>query len=171
MAAPVNSFRFLARDIAERFNQPRLSFTFWYFLVFGIGLFGGCAVWIELYKYISTVHSSLDGVRLAILTYFPAIGCAAGQQLAIYEEKRPYVRHFGWTATLVLLLLCAIGFGFQESHPTLVLVLGILSSIIAIFVAWIAIGLDKPWIETDPGAAVGGNPDVPLSGGTGGYSL
>jgi hypothetical protein len=140
-------------------------------LVLGIVVYGGLAIWIEIGKYLNADHSSMEGIRLAILTYFPAVGCAAGQQISVYEESRSYMRQFGNIVSVTFLLLCIVGFWLQERHPILSLVVAILSSISAVVVAWIAIGMDRPFDEADPDAPVGGNTNTPLSGTTGEYVL
>ncbi len=137
----------------------------------GIVLFGGLAIWIEVLKFVVAEHATSEGIRLAILTYYPAVGCAAGQQIAVYEETRNYLKEFGNTASVALMGACIISFVLQNKYPVGVLVVGIALSIFAVLLAWIAVGLDKPFNEPNPDVAVGGSTDIPLAGDSGGFEL
>jgi hypothetical protein len=168
-----NTLRPLWDELESRLYKPTLSVSFWVFLGLGIVVFGGLAIWLEILKYVAAdqSHKSIEGIRLAILTYFPAIGCAAGQQLAVYEEKRAYVKNFGYAVSIGFFLFCMILFFLQEKYPVGILVLGILASALAVLAAWIAIGHDTPFDEEDLSAPVGGDSRAELNGDAGGFNI
>ena len=170
----INSFVLLQRDCLLRLGKPIGSVTFWTYMVWGVMGFGGLAIWIEVVKHCwigSSDSLTTDGIRLAVLTYFPAVGCAAGQQISIVEKDRKYMRSFGITASFGFMTLCIISFLLQIKHPNWSLFLGIVCSIAAVLTFWIAIGLDESFHDTDPDAAVGGTTDIALKGETGDFSV
>lgn len=169
----INSFVLLKRDCLIRLRRPLGFFTFWSYIIFGVFVFGGLAIWIEVGKHLLGYPDSLttDGIRLAVLTYFPAVGCAAGQQISIVEKDRMYMRSFGTGAMIGFAVLCIISFAIQFQHPNWSLFLGIVCSIAAVLTCWIAIGLDESFHDTDPDAAIGGTTDIALKGETGDFSV
>ena len=171
MEQSADTFTPLWNELKRRVFRPLPSFTFWSFLFRGFVGFGGLAIWIEILKFVVTDHATSEGIRLALLTYYPAVGCAAGLQIAVYEETRTYIREFGNTASVVLIGACGISFVLENKYPKGVLVAGILLSCFAVLLAWIAIGLDKPFDEPDPDVAVGGSTNVPLAGNSEGFDL
>jgi hypothetical protein len=171
MEQGANTYVLLWKELRRRMFRPLPSFTFGSFLIRGIVIFGGLAIWIECLKYVVADQPSSEGIRLALLTYYPAVGCAAGQQIAVYEETRNYLREFGNTSSFALMGFCAVSFVLQKKFPESVLVGGVILSIFAIGLAWIAVGLDKPFNEPDPEVAVGGKADTPLVGDTGDFDL
>ncbi len=171
MEQSANTFSLIGSELKRRIFRPLPSFTFWSFLFRGFVGFGGLAIWIEVLKLLVADHTTSEGVRLALLTYYPAVGCAASLQIAVYEETRAYLREFGNTASFLLISACAISFYLESKYPIGVLVVGILLSCFSVLLAWIAIGLDKPFDEPDPDVAVGGNTSVPLAGNSEGFDL
>jgi len=171
MEQSANTIKLLLKELGRRLFRPFPSFTFWSFLIRGIVIFGGLAIWIECLKCLVADHPSSEGIRLALLTYYPAVGCVAGQQIAIYEESRNYLREFGNNSSIAFMGFCAISFYLQRKYPVSILTFSIFLSFCAIGLAWIAVGLDKPFNEPNPEVAVGGNIDAPLAGDDGGFEL
>ena len=171
MKQSTNTVRLLGQELWRRIHRPLLQVTFWSFIMLGIVFFGGFAIWIEILKYIVADHKTSEGIRLAILTYYPAVGCAAGRQIAIYEEKRGYLREFGNVTAIGLLVGCGTSFFLQDKYPVGVLICSVFLSIFAVFLAWVAVGLDKPFDEPDPDVTVGGDPTAALSGDSGDFLL
>jgi hypothetical protein len=168
-----NSFAPLWRDLLIRLRGPVGSFTFWTYAIIGIAGIGGLAVWIEVVKYIFGLGgaTSGDGIRLAINTYFPAVGCSAAQQLFIAEKQKTYLRSFGYSVSVGFLALCILSFLLQLDHPNWSLVLGIVCSIGAVVIWWIANGGDPTFHDTDPDIPVGGPTATPLPGDTTGFTV
>jgi hypothetical protein len=170
---PINSFVLLKRDCLIRLRRPLGFVTFWSYMLCGVLGFGGLAIWLEVGKHLLGFADSAttEGIRLALLTYFPAVGCAAGQQISIVEKDRKYMRSFGNGASVGFTALCVILFALQIRHPNWTLFLGIFCSIAAVLTCWIAIGLDESFHDTDPDAAIGGTTDIALKGETGDFSV
>lgn len=168
-----NSFALLGRDLRDRLRGPVGSFTFWTFILFGIVVFGGLAIWIEVVKYSIGLAGTVsgEGVRTAVNTYFPAVGCAAAQQILIAEKQRTYLRSFGYATSVTLFIFCIFAFLLQVWHPYLSLTFGIGCSIAAVVVWWIANGADATYHDTDPDAAVGGSTAGGLTGNTAGFTV
>jgi hypothetical protein len=169
----INSFAPLIRELLNRLRSPVGSFTFWTYAILGIGFCGGLAIWIELAKYVFGLSgtTSAEGLRLAVITYFPAVGCAAAQQLFITEKQRMYLRSFGYLASLSFLGFCVLAFLLQPHHPNWSMTLGVICSVGAIAIWWIANGADPTFHDTDPEIAVGGPTAGKLPGDTAGFTV
>ena len=141
--------------------------------IIGIGAFGGLAIWIEVCKYVFGLDggASSDGIRLAVNTYFPAVGCSAAQQIFIAEKQRTYLRSFGYAVSIIFFGLCIFAFLLQLHHPNWSLALGVGCSVAALAVWWIANGGDPTFHDTDPEVAVGGPVASPLPGDTTGFTV
>lgn len=162
-----NSWIPLLCDIWRRLWTPLTQFSFVMYMLLGTVAFGGTAIWVEWCKY----DGNLDGIRTAIDTYFPAIGCSAAFQLALAENKKKYIRTFGWVATFVLiawsfLLLRDTAPASWDSVKH-----GIYACIAAVIICWIANGLSEEFYDNpDFGeAATGGTTDAQPSGSTSGF--
>jgi hypothetical protein len=169
----INSFVLLGRDLRDRLTSPVGSFTFWTFVLFGVVMFGGLAIWIEIVKYSFGLAGTVsgEGIRTAVNTYFPAVGCAAAQQILIAEKQRMYLRSFGYAASITLSIFCIFAFLLQVWHPYLSLAFGIGCSAVAVIVWWIANGADPTFHDTAPDAAVGGPTAGGLAGNTTGFTV
>ena len=169
----INSFAPLKRELLNRLTSPVGSFTFWTYAILGIGICGGLAIWIELAKYTFGLAgtTSADGLRLAVITYFPAVGCAAAQQLFITEKQRMYLRSFGYLSSFVFLGFCVLAFLLQIHHPRWSMALGVVCSVAAIIIWWIANGSDPTFHDTDPEIPVGGSTATQLPGDTIGFTV
>jgi hypothetical protein len=161
------------RELLDRLRSPVGSFTFWTYAILGIGICGGLAIWIELAKYTFGLAgtTSTEGLRLAVITYFPAVGCAAAQQLFITEKHRMYMRSFGYLVSFAFLGFCVMAFLLQLHHPQLSMTLSVVCSIAALVIWWIANGTDPTFHDTDPDIAVGGSTAAKLPGDITGFTV
>jgi hypothetical protein len=127
----INSFGPLKRELLDRLLSPVGSFTFWSYAILGIGICGGLAIWVEATKYVFGLAgtTSAENLRLAVITYFPAVGCSAAQQLFITEKQRMYLRSFGYTVSFGFLGLCILAFLLQMKHPRWSMALGVFGSL------------------------------------------
>lgn len=160
----------LKRELWLRLFFPIEQFSFLAYVFLAIIVFGGVAIWVELYKYTFIASSNADGIKTAIGTYFPAVGCAAAFQLACAEEEKKYLRSFGWIASF--------GFVFwsfwllRGGAPTSAysLASGVIASCLAILMWWVANALDESFHDkVDYESIVGGPADASPSGDTTGF--
>ena len=170
---PSNSFTPLRRDLAIRLKSPIGSFTFWVYAIIGIVGFSGLAIWIEVCQYVFGLGktASMDGIRLAINTYFPAVGCSAALQLFITEREKVYLRSFGYAVSVLLIVFCILSFLLQSKNPGWSLLVGIVCSVASIVVWWIANGADPSFQDVDLETPLGGSTGAPLPGDTSGFSV
>lgn len=168
-----SSIPLLYRDCKERLFGPVGQVTFWAYALVGIGLCGGLAIWFELARYLFQLDgvTSTENLRLAVITYFPAIGCGAALQLLVAEKQKSHLRSFGFFLVFVFIVLCVLSFLLQPHHPKRSLGLGIISSALAVAMWWIANGADPNLYDTDPEAIVGGPTDTPLPGNLNGFNI
>jgi len=168
-----NSFTPLIRELANRLKSPIGSFTFWVYALIGIVGFSGLAIWIEVCQYIFGLGktASMDGIRLAINTYFPAVGCSAALQLFIAEREKAYLRSFGYAVSVLLIVLCILSFLLQSNNPGWSLFVGISCSAASILVWWIANGADPSFQDVDLETPLGGPTGTTLPGDTTGFSV
>jgi hypothetical protein len=167
----INSFSPLKRELLDRLRSPVGSFTFWTYAILGIGICGGLAIWIEGAKYLFGLAgtTSSENLRLAVITYFPAVGCGAAQQLFITEKQRMYLRSFGYAASFGFLGLCILAFLLQPNHPQWSMTVGVIGSIMALTIWWIANGADPTFHDSDPETIVGGSTESKLPGDVSGW--
>jgi hypothetical protein len=166
-----NSVRKLGIELRKRFTMPMGQVSFWVALVMGVVLMGGWGIWIEIIKWSYFDEDGTKGIRTAIHTYFPALAFTATMQLIMVEGDKKYLRSFGWALGIILLIASLFlliltnklsdGISFWG---------GIFFSTLAVLVWWIANGMEPMFHDTPSiDAAVGGNADAPLKGGTDGF--
>ena len=172
--APTNSFALLGHELWKRLTLPLGQFTYWTYVITGVVIFGGLGIWMEWVKWYffnPDGKVTTEGIRLAITTYFPAVGCAAGYQMMLSERQRSYLFSFGFMATVLFIVCCIFTFLFGLRSPGFGLDLGIGCSVLAILLFWIANAHDKTLQDADFEAPVGGSTAVPLAGTTSGYTV
>ncbi len=163
-----NQFPELWRDIRRRFRRPVGSPSFWMFLIVGVIGFGGIAIWIEVLKFrfhlLGTTNA--DGLRTAINTYFPAIGCGAGLQIVTWEKDKPNLRACGMAVWSFMSGACVVLLLLQANHPYWSGTIGTVCSVFALAMWWLANGDEDAFQETPPSnAPTGGSIDQPLAAG------
>jgi hypothetical protein len=169
----INSFRPLYRELRDRLLNPVGSVTFWIYALLGIGVFGGIAIWLELAKYAFGLAgvTNTDNLRLAVITYSPAVGCAAAQQMFLAEKDKTYLRSFAFLITFCFLALCAIALLLERNHQIWSMIFGIVGFVGAIAMWWVANGSDTTFHDLDPAAPVGGSTNTSLPGDVTGFRI
>lgn len=165
-----NSFVPLGRELRLRLVTPCLQVSFWAYLLLGIILCGGVAIWVEVLKYLAHVGgiATSESIRTAINAYFPAIGCAAAVQLAFASENKKYLLSFSLLIAALFAAFSLVVLFLQKTPVTrLSFTAGIVGSLLAVLTWWIANGLESTYQDTvDPDAAVGGTTQATLPGDT-----
>ncbi|WP_131618215.1 hypothetical protein [Roseivivax marinus] len=169
--SPYKQFR---SEVWRRTSKPLSDATFIFYVVFGILIFGGLGVWIEVMKIIlSPGGSNWRGILTALAAFYPALIGAACLQLVLESvrksEKLMAVFSVG---VLLLTIIAAVVFGVFEFNSvyTGVSFWGtIFLSITGIWVWCVANG-DNPDLQTtDPYAPSGGDTSRKLKGDTSGF--
>lgn len=161
-----NSFVLLGSELKSRLLAPVGQVSFWVFLLLGVVLFSACGVWVELGKYGLSETRNLDGVRTAVLTFFPALACTATMQIIFSENEKKYLRSVGYAVGL-LLILCAIGLLAFDKHfsSNVSLLIGGIASLISIVTWWVANGYEGMFYDNLTGdEPTGGDPAGRLNG-------
>jgi len=169
-----NSFLLLGGELRQRLARPVRQFSFWVYVLIGVVLFGGIAVWVELVKFIPGIGATphVESIRTAIDTYFPAIGCAAAVQLAFAAENKKYLVSFGYLLTVVFAVSSVLLILLERRPATLFSWLGDIGGCFAAIVMWwIANGLDRTYQDVvNPEAPLGGSLETPIAGDTSGFN-
>ena len=141
--------------------------------MFGVVLFGGLAIWIEILKYgfnLPGTHPA-EGIRTAFNTYFPAIGCGSALQLITAEKNNQDLRSFGFAVSVIFFVVCILSFLAGINHPHLSMGIGITFSLLSLVMWCIANGFDKSYSNLPEDAPIGGAADKPLTGDTSGFKV
>jgi hypothetical protein len=170
--AQTDDWTYLFSELWRRTREPISHVPFVMYFAVGIVAYGALGIWIELIKLgRETAGADLSGLITALLTFFPAlIGSTCIQfVLVLAGRDRPdksliATALFAQTLSVAVAVLLAV---FSSVHPGLVLVLGILSSLAAVWVWWI-VTCDDSTFRKQPSidAAIGGDLAKPLAGDT-----
>jgi hypothetical protein len=168
-----NSWQLLCAELGDRFKAPIGQVTFGVFLLVGIITCGGAPVWVELVRFLVGNTADTENLRTAINCYFPAIGCAAAVQLAFAAESRQkYLTAFSFLATFFFFISSLLTLVLERKPPTpRAWFIGIVLSLLAIAMWWVANGRERIFQDFDPSSALGGAPEKTLTGDTSGFSI
>ena len=169
-----NSFILLRIALAERLKAPLGQFSYWTYVFTGIILLGGLGVWWEVGKYFffdPDGKATTEGIRLAVITYFPAVGCSAAYQMQLGERNRSYMQSFGSLMGIFFLVCCVLTFLVGLKSPRTSLGMATAFSSLAVLVFWIANAHDKSLQDADPDTPVGGSTATALAGDTAGFKV
>jgi hypothetical protein len=157
----VNGFRVLGAELKRRLAAPMPHVTFWAYLLVGVIGFGGLAVWGELGIYIAGLvkgGASVDHLKVAMVTFFPALIGSVAVQL-VFEEAGRDKRMMAFAITMGG-IFCVLGL-ILTFDPDLAdwfaMLLATLSCVASVFVWWIANGFNPAFTDKL-------NLDAPLGG-------
>lgn len=169
--SPYKRFRL---EVARRTFTPLSDATFIFYVVFGILIFGGLGVWIEIMKIIlSPGGSSWRGILTALAAFYPALIGAACLQLVLESVRKSEKLMAAFSVGVLLLtIIAAVVFGvfeFNGVYPGVSFWGTIGLSLTGIWVWCVANG-DNPDLQTsDPYAPSGGDTGRALKGDTSGF--
>ena len=162
---PKNSFKPLYAEIKHRLCNPIGQVSFW--VAFWVGLvgLGGMGIWVEWYR-ASPAGASLENLRTALHTFYPAIAFTACLQLILGEKDKKYVQSAAAGAAVLILLVSAFLTASDAKISQLWSIgVGVVVSVIAVLLWWIANGLEPIFQDGIPAdAATGGDPLAGLAG-------
>ena len=155
--------------LGRRLKAPLAQWSFWIVLLFGIGVFGYLAVWIEeshISDFVPTKDQAtpdLEPLRLAYATAILAVAAPCVAQLVLALNKMA-----GLVALIMTCAVAALAYCVSDAAPNLHAVhsYGRPGMLIAALAWWLANGEDKLFQDrTNPYASSGGtDPQRDLSG-------
>lgn len=156
--------------LGRRIRTPIGQGVFWIVLLFGIGVFGYLAVWIEeshVSYFVATkerLTPDLEPLRLAYATAILAVAAPCVAQLVLSMNKMAAL-----AALLIFSAIGALAYWVSSASPDLhaVHLYGIPGLLIAVLSWWLANGEDELFQDrTFPNVPSGGtNTQRPLAGG------
>lgn len=171
-------YRDFWEELKRRTNNPLSDLTFLFYLAFGVVLFSGFGVVVELVKYWFSENpidsQSLQGMRAALAVFYPALVGAASLQLTLEAVKKSDALMAVFAiGSLLLMLAAAVILGIQEFRQEGAGKILIVSSVLSLFGLWIwtVANADNPDLKTKPNSedAVGGSVKRKLPGDTTGF--
>jgi len=166
--SPYSRFR---SEISRRTKTPLTDATFIFYVVFGILIFGGLGIWIEIMKIIlSPANTSWNGILTALAAFYPALIGAACLQLVLESVRKSEKLMAVFSVGILLVtIIAAVVFGvfeFNGVYPGISFWGTIGLSVLGVWVWCVANG-DNPDLQTsDPYAASGGDTKRKLKGDT-----
>lgn len=167
------------RELKRRTRVPLSDLTFIFYLVFGVVLFSGFGVVVELVKHWFAGGffdvASLTGFRAAISVFYPALIGASCLQLTLeaFKKSDTLLGVFA-IASLLIMLGFAIVHGIQEFRQEAQTQVFWFSVVLSFFGLWIwtIANADNPDLKTKPrdDGAIGGNVNRKLKGNTEGFA-
>jgi len=160
------NWKVLKEELKRRIKEPVRSPTFIMFFIFIIIFVGGLGIWIPIIKQIlNNTFPIKYELSYSMSTYSMAILASAFSTLLLSEHLIKALRMFGISVFIVGFL---IGVASQVIlNSWLAIILGLIGTIFAVFLWWIANFENYILRETlpNPNVATGGSPDeTPLEG-------
>ena len=168
---PTNPHARFRAEVLRRTITPLTDVTFIFYVVFGILVFGGLGIWIEVMKIIlSPTNTSWSGILTALAAFYPALVGAACLQLVLESVRKSEKLMAVFSVGILLLtIIAAVVFGvfeFNGVYPNISFWGTIGLSVVGVWVWCVANG-DNPDLQTDdPFAASGGDTSRGLKGDT-----
>lgn len=164
----------LGQQIRLRTIEPATSFPFLVYLLIGIVLFGGLGIWAEVLRIaIAKPPVELQGVIAATVTFFPTlIGSTALQLILDSSTTNDKVMISFALLVLFVFLTAAILLPFFSAvQPVAVLIWAIICSIAAVWIWWIANGLNPTFHSRRPDDETGGDTARAPAGSFGSFQV
>ena len=167
------------KELKRRTKTPLSDLTFIFYLVFGVILFSGFGVLVEVIKYWFSGYPMemrhFQGMRAALAVFYPALIGAASLQLMLEAVKssKTLMMVFAIISLLMMLIAAAI-LGIQEFRQEWAKQIFVSSVILSLFGLWIwtVANADNPDLKTKPKPedTVGGSVTRKLQGNTSGFT-
>jgi heme/copper-type cytochrome/quinol oxidase subunit 3 len=158
------------RLLHSRWTSPAREWSFWTFLLVGIVILGGLAVWIEGVRYFNDVpkpneQSDIAPLQLALATAGLAVAGPSAMQMLYSRDKLTIVAAILLFTVEMIFSMYLMVFGEAKACGTFV---AGLVCVVAAIVSWVLANGDDVIFqdETPNDAAAGGNPMRPLGTGS-----
>lgn len=175
-------FKELGKEAWSRTLKPSRSPSFLVFFVLAVFGLGALGIWLELYALIlpdpgssagniARLHSDLSPLRVALLTFFPAVAGTSAMQL-IWAEKPKHFRSVS-VLFLFIFLIAALITSPARVPDWFALTTGTGMSLLSMWVWWIANATQRDLLDEriDLDSPTGGDDaTAPMSGSTEGFT-
>lgn len=139
----VNKYSYWSRlhkTRGERTLQPWRHPSFVLYFFAAILLVGGAGMWLELHKVLFAMEGeskSLENIRTALITFFPALAGSACMQVILEENDDRALRAVA-VCMLIVLSTLALAIAPSTVSASAAILLGILGTLLALWTWWIA---------------------------------
>lgn len=161
LSSQYESWVTLWNELVKRTKSPTRHVSFVIYFLVAVVIFGGMGIWTELRSYFvfvpteKTPCATLESVRTAIITFFPALAGSAGMQLIWAENKDRSLRAFAFFIVTILGLVIFLTAPASVSDP-IAITAGTAASAVALWTWWIANANQKELLDPiNPDAATG----------------
>lgn len=149
-----SSWATLFRELRKRTVEPVFHASFVMYFCVAVVLVGGSGIWFEMHSYLFYTPTpeqplpSSSALRIAVITFFPALAGSSCMQLIWAEDLHKSLRAFSITA---LALLTGVVFTIAPSavSNSAALSTGVVASIIALWTWWIANAKQRDFLDID----------------------
>lgn len=167
----ITSWVTLFRELRKRTVEPASHASYVMYFCVAVVLVGGSGVWLEMHSYLFFAPTpeqpipSTSALRIAVITFFPALAGSSCMQLIWAENQHKSLRAFAITA-LALLTGVVIAIAPSVVSNSAALWTGVAASIVALWTWWIAnakqqdlLDIDAATGKKDTGGELPGNLD------------
>lgn len=165
------SWSALGYELKHRTAAPLSHASYVQYFITAVILAGGAGVWLELFQLVFPDPSApacppaTAALRVAIITFFPALAGSSCMQLILAEEKKA-LKAFALLVMSVSFVVALI-IGQSRISSTAALSVGVLASIFSLWIWWIANSNQQDIL--DPDAPIGKDTSSELAGSLEGY--
>lgn len=150
----ISSWVILVRELRKRTVEPVFHASFVMYFCVAVLLVGGLGVWFEMHSYLFYVPTpehplpSSASLRIAVVTFFPALAGSSCLQLIWAEDHHKSLRAFAITA-LAALTAVVLAIAPSSVSDSAALSTGVVASIIALWTWWIANAKQRDLLDID----------------------
>lgn len=161
---------YVSREVKRRLAKPAGHFTFWVYLLVGIGGASAFGVWYELLPLLlGRPGADQDSLFTALLTFFPALAGPSALQLLLEDNPKPMRTFAIFLVVVFFALVVWLGFAQPECAWIAYLSAGF-SCLLAVLVWWITGGQDRAYNDgNEDRFPLGGRPEDQPTGSLEGY--
>ena len=148
-----------------RMQWPFKKFLFLLHFLYAIVVIGCLGIWIELIRFINADSPSLDGIQIALATFFPAfIGVSGAHSILVaFDNRDKALNYFSSIVPTIALIIAALIGIFYKTYPSISLCISIFFTLFAVLF-WVYLNWSDPVYDVNVDTAVGGDTDRQLKG-------
>ena len=144
----------LGRELRKRTVEPVHHVSFVIYFVVAVIVFGGAGIWSELRTYLYCVATpdlscpTLASLRIAVITFFPALAGSSCMQLIWAEDHERSLRAFAFFVITILVAILLFVVPESISDKSALVAAG-LASVVALWTWWIANAKQRDFLDID----------------------